>query len=189
MFSSKQNLIISHLSSDFNFFIVGLLTACGLGIMRTMYASYKAELNCVAVDVVAKTLIVAAWKAAMDNGHCATMNNGPELKQQQLTAANEVNENLNCRQFRVYNCASLHNMDLQLLVYDGQYSIRKLPFEKCIYLPGGGVTLCKFMNALRVSARCWFTHTENKKKILVYFQFIYRYGAFNSHPLQSLIKF
>lgn len=33
---------------------VGLLTACGVGIMRTMYASHKAELNCVAIDVVVR---------------------------------------------------------------------------------------------------------------------------------------
>jgi alcohol-forming fatty acyl-CoA reductase len=111
---------------------VGLLTACGLGIMRTMYASYKAELNCVAVDVVAKTLIVAGWKCrALDNG--------------------EPNEILSERQLSVYNCASLHNMDLELLVYDGAYLIRKYPFERFLWLPGGGVTLCKVMNYFRVS--------------------------------------
>lgn len=110
---------------------VGLLTACGLGIMRTMYASYKAELNCVAVDVVAKTLIVAGWKCALDNGR--------------------PNEILSERQLSVYNCASLHNMDLELLVYDGAYMIRKYPFERFLWLPGGGVTLCKVMNYFRVS--------------------------------------
>lgn len=102
-----------------------------------MYASRKAELNCVAVDIVAKTLIVAAWKNAMDF---------------QLTLQPDAsNDNLNCRQLCVYNCASLHNMDLDLLVYDGQYLIRTRPFEKAIWLPGGGVTLCQFMNAFRVS--------------------------------------
>lgn len=104
--------------------------------MRTMYASRKAELNCVAVDIVAKTLIVAAWKNAKEN--------------QQRTLADATNDNLNCRQLCVYNCASLHNMDLDLLVYDGQYLIRTMPFEKAIWLPGGGVTLCKVMNNYRV---------------------------------------
>lgn len=119
---------------------VGLLVACGLGIMRTMYASNNAELNCVAVDIVAKTLIVAAWKNALD------------YQQRTLTSETDAtNENLNCRQLCVYNCASLHNMDLNLLVYDGQYHIRLFPFEKCVWLPGGGVTLCRFMNMFRVN--------------------------------------
>jgi fatty acyl-CoA reductase len=110
---------------------VGLLTACGIGIMRTMHASWECVLNCVAVDVVAKTIIVAAWKSAVDN-------------ESALTSAQRW-------PFRVYNCASLHNMTLKLLVYDGQYAVRKFPFEKCVYMPGGGVTLCRFMNYFRVS--------------------------------------
>ncbi|KAL7025497.1 hypothetical protein ACKWTF_013495 [Chironomus riparius] len=121
---------------------VGLLTACGLGIMRTMYASNKALLNCVAVDVVGKTLIVVGWKNAIDNGVQSAVTLGESAK---------VEVNKNCGQLQVYNCASTHNMDLELLVYDGQYSIRKYPFEKCVYLPGGGVTLCKVMNYFRVS--------------------------------------
>lgn len=116
---------------------VGLLTACGIGIMRTMYASHKAELNCVAVDVVAKTLIVAGWKCAIDNG--------------KIDVGRESNEILNGRELTVYNCASLHNMDLDLLVYNGQYLIRQYPFERFVWLPGGGVTLCKVMNYFRVS--------------------------------------
>lgn len=116
---------------------VGLLTACGIGIMRTMHASHKAELNCVAVDVVAKTLIVAGWKCAMDN--------------EKIADGAVPNEILNDRQLSVYNCASLHNMDLELLVYDGQYLIRQYPFERFVWLPGGGVTLCRVMNYFRVS--------------------------------------
>jgi fatty acyl-CoA reductase len=105
-----------------------------------MYASNRAMLNCVAVDIVAKTLIVVAWKNALD------------YQRRTLTMETDAtNENLNCRQLCVYNCASLHNMDLELLVYDGQYLIRISPFEKTIWLPGGGVTLCKVMNQFRVN--------------------------------------
>lgn len=104
--------------------------------MRTMYASNKALLNCVAVDIVARALIVAAWKSALDN-------------EQKSISAETDNENNG--HIQVYNCASIHNLDLELLVYKGQYSIRKYPFEKCVYLPGGGVTLCKVMNYFRVS--------------------------------------
>ena len=72
---------------------VGLLSACGIGIMRSMYASHKAVLNCVAVDVVAKTLIVAGWKCAIDNG--------------KIENGGKSNEILNDRQLSVYNCASV----------------------------------------------------------------------------------
>jgi hypothetical protein len=41
--------------------------------------------------------------------------------------------------------------DLELLVYNGQYLIRHYPFEKFVWLPGGGVTLCRVMNYFRVS--------------------------------------
>jgi len=125
---------------------VGLLTACGIGIMRTMYASDEAELDCVAVDVVAKTLIVAAWKRAMDNpkSSSSNMNNI------------ESNTELNDRQLSVYNCASLHNMTLHMLVYDGQYLVRNYPFERFLWVPGGGVTLCRFMNMFRVSWQLQF---------------------------------
>lgn len=119
---------------------VGLLSACGIGIMRTMYASYKAELDCVAVDVVAKTLIVAGWKCAIDSG--------------KIGSRKESNEILNDRQLTVYNCASLHSMDLEMLVYDGQFLVRQYPFERSVWLPGGGVTLCKVMNSFRVSLIC-----------------------------------
>lgn len=106
--------------------------------MRTMYASNRATLNCVAVDVVAKTLIVAGWKCAMDYGKIGIQREEP-------------NENLNDRQFSVYNCASQHLLSLELLVYEGQYLVRQYPFERFVWLPSGGVTLCKFMNYFRVS--------------------------------------
>lgn len=105
-----------------------------------MYASNRAMLDCVAVDIVAKTLIVVAWKNAL------------EYQRRTLSMETDAtNENLNCRQLCVYNCASLHSMDLELLVYDGQHLIRISPFEKTVWLPGGGVTLCKVMNQFRVN--------------------------------------
>jgi hypothetical protein len=165
-FNYRANSLQTFIIQQFSFFslsvalfcdtyLVGLLTACGLGIMRTMYASHKAELNCVAVDIVAKTLIVVAWKSAMDNErrqsdtiHAVDVDDVAIVTN---VKSEKVNENLNCRQLCVYNCASLHNMDLELLVYDGALMIRKFPFEKSVWVPGGGVTLCKVMNFYRVS--------------------------------------
>jgi alcohol-forming fatty acyl-CoA reductase len=98
---------------------VGLLVACGVGVMRTMYASHKTELDCVAVDVVAKTLIVAGWKCAIDN--------------EKIDCGKESNEILNDRQLSIYNCASLHNMSLEFLVYGGQYLVRQYAFEHLVW--------------------------------------------------------
>ena len=92
--------------------------------------------------MVVRTLIVAGWKCAMDNKKIII--DGTERKK-------ESNEIQNDRQLTVYNCASLHNMDLEFLVYDGQYLVREYPFEHSVWLPGGGVTLCKFTNYIRVS--------------------------------------
>lgn len=114
-----------------------------------MYASHKAELDCVAVDVVAKTLIVAGWKCAMDN--------------EKIDSEKESNEILNDSQLSIYNCASQHNMDLDLLVYHGQYLVREYPFERFVWLPGGGVTLCKTMNYFRVSFIFAFVRISSRK--------------------------
>lgn len=110
---------------------VGLLVACGIGIMRTMYASHESVLNCIAVDIVIKSLIVAAW-ACGNRTH--------------MLHANDKHSAL-----VVYNCASLHKMSLGFLVYDGKEMIKKAPFERALWVPGGGVTTCQFMNSLRVT--------------------------------------
>lgn len=126
---------------------VGLLVACGIGIMRTMYASHKSVLNCIAVDIVIKSLIVAAWTCGNNNQNFVT----------HMPHAND-----NHRAVVVYNCASLHKLNLGFLVYDGQEMIKKAPFERSLWLPGGGVTTCRFMNSFRV--RIQYLYTHNKKK-------------------------
>lgn len=116
---------------------VGLLVACGIGIMRTMYASHKSVLNCVAVDIVIKSLIVAAWACGNNN-------------QKFVIQMPYANDNDNHSAVVVYNCASLHDMSLGFLVYDGQEMIKKAPFERSLWVVGGSVTLCQFMNVFRV---------------------------------------
>lgn len=102
--------------------------------MRTIRAPYETVLDSIAVDVVAKTLIVAAWKKAMDDEIVNERDNNVEI-------ANEM---------AVYNCATLHSMTLGKIVYCGQFLVRTWPFEKTVWLPGGGVTLCPYMNYMRV---------------------------------------
>ncbi|CAO1421565.1 unnamed protein product [Diamesa serratosioi] len=114
---------------------VGLLVACGIGIMRTMYASHKSVLNCIAVDIVIKSLIVAAWACGNNN-------------QEFVTQIPQTNDNH--KALVVYNCSSLHKMSLGFLVYDGKEMIKEAPFERALWVPGGGVTTCQFMNSLRI---------------------------------------
>jgi alcohol-forming fatty acyl-CoA reductase len=105
--------------------------------MRTIRAPYETVLDSIAVDVVAKTLIVAAWKKAMDDEIVIDRDNNDEF---------QTNEEMS-----VYNCATLHSMTLGKIVYCGQFLVRTWPFEKTVWLPGGGVTLCPYMNYFRVS--------------------------------------
>lgn len=119
---------------------VGLLTACGIGIMRTIRAPYETVLDSIAVDVVAKTLIVAAWKKAMDDEIVIIDDEQRDNKVKEIS--NEMT---------VYNCATLHSMTLGKIVYCGQFLVRTWPFEKTLWLPGGGVTMCPYMNYFRVS--------------------------------------
>lgn len=116
------------------------MTACGIGIMRTIRAPYETVLDSIAVDVVAKTLIVAAWKKAMDD---EIVNERDNENNDEIEAKNE--------EMAVYNCATLHSMTLGKIVYCGQFLVRTWPFEKTVWLPGGGVTTCPYMNYIRVS--------------------------------------
>jgi alcohol-forming fatty acyl-CoA reductase len=105
--------------------------------MRTIRAPYETVLDSIAVDVVAKTLIVAAWKKSLDDENVIEQDNNNDF---------QPNEEM-----PVYNCATLHSMTLGKIVYCGQFLVRTWPFEKTVWLPGGGVTTCPYMNYLRVS--------------------------------------
>lgn len=111
---------------------VGLLVACGVGIMRTMYASPDAILDCIAVDTVIKALIVSAWICGVGNQESFTpaISNAP---------------------IKVYNVSSLHSFRLGYLVGDGQRLLKEMPFKKGLWPAGGGVTTNKLRNYTRVS--------------------------------------
>lgn len=139
-FSAIKNTI-SHSSLQDNFNgPVGLLTACGIGIMRTIRAAYETDLDSIAVDVVAKTLIVAGWRKG-----CNSISSDDQI----VAETNEIP-----KEMTVYNCSTLHSMKLGKIVYLGQFLVRIWPFEKTVWLPGGGVTMCPYMNYLRVSGKC-----------------------------------
>jgi fatty acyl-CoA reductase len=112
---------------------VGLLIACGFGVLRTMYASSKDCLNCIAVDIACKTMIASAWDCGISR--------------------NNYDQNLglfNSKSLKVFNCASVHHVPLGFLVGDGRTFIRKTPFHRTLWAADGGVTKCKVMNYYRV---------------------------------------
>lgn len=108
--------------------------------MRTIRAPYETDLDSIAVDVVAKALIVAAWRKGCSLGVDGIVN--------ETSATNEIS-----KEMTVYNCSTLHSMKLGKIVYCGQFLVRVWPFEKTVWLPGGGVTMCPYMNYFRVSAK------------------------------------
>ena len=113
---------------------VGLLVACGVGIMRTMYASGESILDCIAVDTVIKALIVSAWICGVGN---------QESIEQAVKGTNAP--------IKVYNVSSLHSFKLGYLVGDGQRLLKEVPFQKGLWPAGGGVTTNKIRNFTRVS--------------------------------------
>lgn len=117
--------------------------------MRTIRATYETDLDSIAVDVVAKTLIVAAWKKGMESASTKSLSSNDEIVNGEY---NEIS-----KEMPVYNCSTLHSMKLGKIVYCGQFLVRVWPFEKTVWLPGGGVTMCPYMNYFRVSANRKFT--------------------------------
>lgn len=93
-----------------------------------MYASGEEVLDCITADIVIKAMIVSSWV-------CVTKNR----------TKNQVDENMS-----VYNCSSLHSVDLNFLIGDGKKIVRKIPFKDHLWVADGGVTKCKFMNYFRV---------------------------------------
>ncbi|XP_058977912.1 fatty acyl-CoA reductase wat-like [Musca domestica] len=99
---------------------MGMLVACGTGIMRTSYSNPNIHPDIIAVDMCAKALIVAAFKLG--------------------TRTAKIPDN----HLEIYNCC--HSSKRHLTTGDiidlGKKNILKVPFEKCIWLPEGSMTSC-----------------------------------------------
>lgn len=108
--------------------------ACGLGLLRTTYGDPDVVSDFTPVDTSIKAMIVAAWKRAMD----VELNNNNE---KQLT------------EVPVYNCSTSlqRKFTTGFIIEMGKKLARNVPIDRMIWLPGGGITKCKYNNFVRVN--------------------------------------
>uniref|UniRef100_A0A1I8NWD6 Fatty acyl-CoA reductase n=1 Tax=Stomoxys calcitrans TaxID=35570 RepID=A0A1I8NWD6_STOCA len=100
---------------------VGMLLACGTGIMRTSHGNPHIVSDMISVDMCSNSLLVAAYKVGTNP---STNNNGGPLE--------------------VFNCcqSSTNHVTTGDIVNMGKEVVLINPFEKCIWLPEGSITPC-----------------------------------------------
>lgn len=101
------------------------MLASGLGLLRTSYGDPDVVSDFTPVDTSIKAMIVAAWRRAVES-------DVPELP--------------------VYNCSTSiqRKFTTGFIVEMGRKLSSEVPFDKMIWLPGGGITKCKYNNYIRV---------------------------------------
>lgn len=110
---------------------IGMLVACGIGVLRTNLADPDVVLDFIPVDVTVQGLILAAYKVG-----------------QKPKPFNEPGEPL-----EVINCsnANLRPVAIGQVIEYGKQIVRDNPFEKCLWLPEGSITRCAVWHYMRVS--------------------------------------
>lgn len=108
----------------------GLLVACGVGILRSQNCDPNIVADFVPADIVARTLITSVYKFMGESKSRA--------KDSDLY---------------VVNCATANISPITMgeVIDIGKTFIRKNPFEKTLWLPGGGMTTCPVLHFVRVS--------------------------------------
>uniref|UniRef100_A0A1A9WVE3 Fatty acyl-CoA reductase n=1 Tax=Glossina brevipalpis TaxID=37001 RepID=A0A1A9WVE3_9MUSC len=99
---------------------IGLLIACGLGILRTSHANPNVRADIVPVDVCVQGLILAAYKVGN--------------RTEEATPLDQSLEVVNCSN------ALIRTFCFGKIIELGRTIIRKNPLEKCIWLPSGSIT-------------------------------------------------
>lgn len=114
---------------------IGLLVACGTGILRSQNCNPNTVSDFVPADVVARTLITAAYKHIKE-----------AKRRQERKAKGEESE------MYVVNCATANISPITMgeVIEIGKTFIRKNPFEKTLWLPGGSMTTCPVLHFIRV---------------------------------------
>ncbi|EDX02432.1 putative fatty acyl-CoA reductase CG5065 [Drosophila yakuba] len=106
----------------------GLLVACGVGILRSQNCDPNIVADFVPADIVARTLITSVYKFM---GESKSRTKDSELY--------------------VVNCATANISPITMgeVIEIGKTFIRKNPFEKTLWLPGGGMTTCPVLHFVR----------------------------------------
>ncbi|XP_017871912.1 PREDICTED: putative fatty acyl-CoA reductase CG5065 [Drosophila arizonae] len=105
---------------------IGMLVACGVGILRSQNCDPHIVADFVPADVVARALVIAA----------ASYLKKPPAKDQPID---------------VVNCAvsNISPISMGQVIDIGKRYIRQNPFEKTLWLPGGGITTCPVLHFVR----------------------------------------
>ncbi|XP_044737512.1 putative fatty acyl-CoA reductase CG5065 [Chrysoperla carnea] len=112
---------------------VGLLAACGIGILRTMCSDPDIISDFIPVDIAIKALVVAAWKKGTE----------PEEKQKEITVINSSSSNIK-------------SMTINDIIETGKGYAHETPLNNMLWVPGGSITKCKVWNFMRVIAMHMF---------------------------------
>uniref|UniRef100_A0AAG5D2L2 Fatty acyl-CoA reductase n=1 Tax=Anopheles atroparvus TaxID=41427 RepID=A0AAG5D2L2_ANOAO len=96
----------------------GMLVSAGLGITRTAYLRPKNRINIIPVDVVVKTIILAAWKRGTIDRHASSS------------------------PLPVYNSAVTYEQSLeyQEMLERGKEYLYEVPFSRTLWIPRGAPT-------------------------------------------------
>ncbi|XP_037939564.1 putative fatty acyl-CoA reductase CG5065 [Teleopsis dalmanni] len=131
----RPSIVISSLIEPFPGWVdnfngpIGLLVACGTGIMRTMYGDPDIVSDFVPVDIAVRALLMAAYDRAME--------------------PHDINREDN--DLKVINCATASVCPIttgQIIEY-GKEIVKKNPFDKTLWVPGGSITRCPAWNFIR----------------------------------------
>ncbi|KAI8128070.1 putative fatty acyl-CoA reductase [Lucilia cuprina] len=106
---------------------IGMLVACGVGILRTSYADPDITADVIPVDVTVRALLIAAFNLAT-----------------RQTIPRDELEVINCAN------ATINSINYGTVIRLGKICIKKNPFEKCLWLPEGSITRCAVWHYLRL---------------------------------------
>uniref|UniRef100_A0A1B0ALP3 Fatty acyl-CoA reductase n=1 Tax=Glossina palpalis gambiensis TaxID=67801 RepID=A0A1B0ALP3_9MUSC len=115
---------------------IGLLIACGLGILRTSHANPNVRADIVPVDVCVQGLILAGYKL----GNLI-----------EATREDQLLEVVNCSN------ALIRTFCFGKIIELGRTIIRKNPLEKCMWLPSGSITDNVIWHYVRLQRRIFMS--------------------------------
>ncbi|XP_073829421.1 fatty acyl-CoA reductase wat-like isoform X2 [Musca autumnalis] len=111
---------------------IGMLVGGGIGIMRTFCGDPNVITDIVAVDMCAKSLIVAAFKLGTYSPSLP-----PRSEVEIFNCCNSSNRNLS-------------NADIAAI---GPKTLLKVPYDKCFWLPKASFTLCRTWHYIKLFAQ------------------------------------
>ncbi|XP_012158352.1 putative fatty acyl-CoA reductase CG5065 [Ceratitis capitata] len=106
---------------------IGMLVACGIGIFRTSCGEPNIISDFVPVDIVVRAMLIATCRKAAEES------------------------NKDQKKMEIINCAAAKICPIRTgeVIEIGKKVIKKTPFEKTLWVPGGSITRCAVWNFIR----------------------------------------